>query len=311
MASIDITKDRNVSCTEYINSLAGYISLVKKLCESRDKQTVIVLFRGQREDKALIPPIGRDYLDEGFPKWEKRMLADFRRDSIPFLEFKPETDWDWLAIAQHHGMATRLLDWTSNPLAALWFAVKQPASKDENGKIGHGVVWVFRPTGEDYIDFSEIDDDDTKPSPFRGTRTKVFQPNHVTRRIVAQSGWFTVHKFDSDKPGFVALGNNKQYKNRLQKLCIPPDAFPVLREELDRCGVNNASLFPDLDGICSRVQWTYIPLRDETRKIGIHRDDVGQTRRPLRLMKIQPITSGAAVGNQIFTTSNLLNKIDD
>jgi type I restriction enzyme M protein len=50
------------------------------------------------------------------------MLEKFKREAIPYLTIKPNDDWDWLALAQHHGLPTRLLDWTQNPLVAVGIA---------------------------------------------------------------------------------------------------------------------------------------------------------------------------------------------
>ena len=87
-----------------------------------------LLFRGQSEDLPLLPKLAR-YSNVNFDQTEKRMIKDFKRSSYPLLEFKPENDWDWLAVAQHHGLPTRLLDWTHNALMAMWFAVENDKKK--------------------------------------------------------------------------------------------------------------------------------------------------------------------------------------
>jgi len=180
------------------------------------------------------------------------MLQDFKLQALPLLRMQPSSDWDWLAVAQHHGMATRLLDWTANPMAALWFAVEKPAN---NG--GPGVVWIFDTENADYAK-PENDED-----PFSGNRTRLFRPRHITQRIIAQSGWFTVHKYLGKDKGFIPLERNKLYKRRLTKLLIPAPNFPAIRRELDRLGFNAANLFADLDGLCRHIQSRHSFERDE------------------------------------------------
>lgn len=232
--------------TKTIRSATAYVRHLQDHCDDD-----CTLFRGQPEDRPLIPKLGRLTLKEELPTAERRMFADFKRQALPLVQLRCDTDWDWLALAQHHGMATRLLDWTANPIAALWFAVHRAAHDG-----APGVVWVFAA--------SESDRADTSISPFGGPRTLVFQPGHITRRIIVQSGWFTVHKYQKDKKRFLALENNRNYKRRLTKLLIPAQHFSSIRRELDRWNFNAAVMYADLDGLCKHVEWQHSLLQDET-----------------------------------------------
>jgi len=200
-------------------------------------------YRGQRQDWPLLPKLGRD----GDPsidvrRCEERLLADFKREAPVFREALPDNLWDWLALAQHHGLPTRLLDWTGNPLAALWFAIR----KADPTQPQNAVVWVFCFADEDVVSNYE-------ESPLETSRTMVFRPKHISPRIAAQDGLFTVHKLLKRERRFVALERNRRLKNKLTRIRIAPESFRRLRNELDRCGVHAASLFPDLDGLAERV----------------------------------------------------------
>lgn len=232
-----------------ISSTTAYVDFINKNCKADD-----VLFRGQQVDKPLLPKIARMELKTKIRYAESKMLREFKRRVLPLLDVHPESNWDWLAIAQHHGMPTRLLDWTLNPLAALWFAVNRTPVK-EGGRLQPGVVWILVPKPTDYAVLFT--------NPFKIDRTKIFRPKHIAERLVTQAGWFTIHKFMKTQNRFIPLEKNAAYSKKLKKLRIPPDSFSDMRFELDRFNVNAATLFPDVDGLCAYIQWINSYLDDE------------------------------------------------
>src|SRR5262245_54752441 len=83
------------------------------------------LFRGVGDvNYALVPSVGRNSNVYGsLIERERALLEQFKRESLLHLPSRPSSDWEWLALAQHHGVPTRLLDWSESPYVALFFAV--------------------------------------------------------------------------------------------------------------------------------------------------------------------------------------------
>lgn len=226
----------------------------------------IVLFRGQSVDKPLMPKYARTVmamLREGLMKPEEVLTVEQER----FLEFKrragwiidkvPATDWDWLGLAQHHGLETRLLDWTENPLVALYFAFEN-CTHEHNDSI----VWILRIPKSDIIIPSD------QSSVFSIGYTKIFRPTIVSHRMTAQAGWFSAHKFITGKDVFVPLEKNKRFKGSLAKLHVRLQAGGVINF-LVRIGISPVSIFPDLNGLCKYINdhthfsisdWEFIPM---------------------------------------------------
>jgi len=244
---------------KYIKSVSEYLYQFD-LLDMVYGQTEI-LFRGQSIDMPLIPKLGRLPLRSKYSiqEAENLLITEFKRGILPLSEFKPDNNWDLLALAQHHGLPTRLLDWSTNALIGLWFAICKRPKKDSSAKLADGVVWVFLPSKEDYIT-----DIDKTSNPFSNTyATRIFKSSIISRRIAAQAGVFTAHKIITATNKFISLQSNKKYKEKLFPIYIKGEHFANVRRELAQLGINHFSVFPDLDGFCKHLEWKYSKLEDE------------------------------------------------
>ncbi|MFB0583057.1 FRG domain-containing protein [Aeromonas salmonicida] len=245
-----------------IATLSQYIEKVEAIkSESEHNENMAeLLFRGQRQDHSLLPKLARLNLNGDIENVEKLMLDEFRRACLPLVEYHPENNWDLLALAQHHGLPTRLLDWTYSALVALWFAVQKEPYKEE-----HGVVWVLNADHSDFRDTEVFDD------PLSNEVTKIFRSRVISRRISAQAGAFTVHKINKYRKisnKIVKFETHAQFKDKLTKLVIPAEKFAPIRKSLMMMGVNHSTVFPDIDGLCQHLERRFSKLNDEFKETG-------------------------------------------
>lgn len=204
------------------------------------------LCRGQANEAwGLVPSIARVRpIADTTRRAEQNMMEEFKRSAIPHLSRSPATEWEWLALAQHHGIPTRLLDWTKNPLAALLFAASGRSDADS-------AVWCFRYRRSHRTEAVD---------PYSIDEVYVLRPTHLSARIVGQSSYFTAHPIPL-RP----FDPQKDTGEELVKIVIPRRVRPKIRAELDRFGVNYATLFPDLDGIARHITWSNTVFEDEDR----------------------------------------------
>jgi hypothetical protein len=207
------------------------------------RNDTVWVFRGHSNSSwPLIPKAGR----APFTHCDDRdLLSTWKRRAVEYTTIRPKDDWDWLAIAQHHGLATRLLDWTMNPLVAAFFAVNKE-SPDE------AAIYAYR-TPRVVIQ--------EKISPWDCEGIAKFRPYGVASRIVRQDGLFTIHN-----PPTSRLEDSLSADERLDRIVIPASYQPELLYELFQYGVTTLSLFPDLDGLSSHINW-YISHMDRLSKL--------------------------------------------
>lgn len=207
------------------------------------KVSLPFIFRGQPVKGNLVPNIVRKNNSFEILEIEKKMIEQFELMGTTFLPEKCRTRLDILVLAQHFRLKTRLLDWTSNPLAALWFACADKSSGD---------VYVYGLEANDLLVKNVYEED-----PFSYFETLVFQPRLNNPRIIAQHGWFTLHGFSVGAKKFVPLENDPEVKDHLNEYVIPEAKREEFLWYLDHYGISFRTLYPDLEGLCLYLNWRH------------------------------------------------------
>ncbi len=222
--------------TTEIATLSDFIKEIETRVKDRYR---ILLFRGQVVDKALIPKIARHSFKKSREVDEQRMLSEFNAKSLAYLKDKPSLILEELTIAQHYGIPTRLLDWTENALTALYFATNTIWSEAQD----YAVVWVLSlDRNSDFVI------NDLNVNPFDLKDLKFFKPADIIQRVSSQSGWFSIHPYRGS--GFYErIETNIDDSIRLNKITIHKNNISKIRETLETCGINEYSIFQDLDSL--------------------------------------------------------------
>jgi hypothetical protein len=242
-----------------IMSLGGYLQAVTQVKtrweQSEGAIAMTAWFRGHEDASwSLIPSIYRPEFAR-LPEYECR--RDFRRRAYPYLlgtAREPTDDWDWYFLMQHHGLPTRLLDWSESPLVGLFFALREkPGEKD-------AVVWMLDPfwLNNEVAAFGDLvlSHHDSRIAGYlpgesaaaKATVPVAVDPPYTSRRITAQQGCFTIHGSDR-RP----LDSYHILRQRMFRFLVPNDRARHVRRELRDAGFTESVMFPDLSSLCREL----------------------------------------------------------
>ena len=244
-------------------------------------------FRGlSRLDHSLSSSLVRLAGGANAPRLEMALLRNFRKYAHT-EGMHADSIWDWVALGQHRGLPTRLLDWTYSPLVALHFASETPADFEVDG-----AVWcvnfveankrlparlkrIMLKEGSETLTvdmlarFATLNDFDALAHrPF----LVFMEPPAIDRRILNQFALFSLMSSPTaDMDDWL-----REHPSLCRRVIIPAKLKWEIRDKLDQANINERILFPDLDGLSRWLTRYYMPapaaLAQEDERHASHPD---------------------------------------
>ena len=251
--------------TEHVERLSDYLEVIDALVG----KGALFWFRGQPDFTKQPIPSALRYEREADRDKACDLLKDLKRYAPMKLTQVPEANDElgWLQLGQHYGLPTRLLDWTENAAIGLYFACWE---SDATGDQQHdGLVFALNP-----VDLNR-QKDPKRPRVFdphldrnvirpylklrgrvhpRGRQTIAVNPVWNSERIMLQKGTFTLHGSRS-----LAL----TWHEVPSLICVPilSQAKQRLLADLERIGVNEMSIFPEVEHMCHYLKRPMSPAQ--------------------------------------------------
>lgn len=228
-----------------------------------------IWFRGSTNRRySLVPSLGRRPFGL---EHETALINSFKQNAIQFVADRPQSEWEWLFLARHHAVPTRLLDWTESPLIGLYFAINSGDTEalTRNDR-RDGALWLLLPTElnrhagiilTNRLGLPIFEDRDTH---MRNYLPSVMASEHATRltpaagiavrhskRMQAQFSVFTVtHR---DQSSIESLGDQQH----IGRYIVPANAKARIRRQLESLRIDRLTVFPELDNVARLARRPY------------------------------------------------------
>lgn len=260
---------RTIGHDRPIGDLVTFLKEVQRLrgtwVERTDRpgEETALWFRGQSSEKwGLRPELYRkEFLDVDVE--EREIRHEFQSQALQLIHGRlPQDKFDWYFLMRHYGAPTRLLDWSDNPLVALYFAVAEDG--DDNPAVWVLDPWLYNSSLKRGIRGPVLPDwDEAKRYLYdldvafnRGGLTSVslpaaIEPPHLDARVTAQGSKFLIFGRTHDLARTVWA---RRKNSRLVKVIVDGRRRTAFRRDLNLCGVNEAALFPDLGALCNQIR---------------------------------------------------------
>lgn len=240
-------------------TISSIQELIAAIEDDHGTYTGSLWYRGQAEKEWSLKP---GYLRLSSPTSESTLLKRFKQSAVMLLEKDPKDSFDWLFLMQHHGVPTRLLDWTESPLIALYFAL----SNYQNHPGKDAIVWSLRPCelnkNANIVDSNEeffipsFEDEELKNYKVEtlasNTRVKSLPVASIATRnnsrLQAQLGVFTIHHLDHR--GIEEIGD----QSHVIKYIIPNEKRQIIYKQLGLLGFSKFTMFPELSSIGENIR---------------------------------------------------------
>jgi hypothetical protein len=232
----------------------------------RAKRTPI-WFRGStNRNHSLVPSLARPPFKL---EHEHALINAFKQNAVQFVDQRPQSEWEWIFIARHHNVPTRLLDWTESPLIGLYFATHSIDVPNRNDR-RDGALWLLLPADlnsqgniklPDRRDLPIFEDDDEH---LHNYLPSVMSSEHHTRlipaagiavrhskRMQAQHSVFTVTHRDQTPIEAVTDGMH------IGRYIVPSSAKRRIRRQLEALRIDRLSVFPELDNAARLARRPY------------------------------------------------------
>jgi hypothetical protein len=225
-------------------------------------------FRGEASiDAKLVTSLQR--LGGDFGEVERHLLRNFRKYS-QHSDVPRDSLWHWLALAKHHALSTRMLDWTYSPYVALHFATAHPADFGQDG-----LIWMVNfvqanrllpPSLGEAIEREGMNAmsaellDDAAPTLAEFDRlgddfVVFFEPPALDERIVNQYALFSL------MPSPHARMDEwlERHPELARRIVLPAELKWEVRDKLDQANITERVLFPGLDGLATWLKRYFSP----------------------------------------------------